>query len=77
MSPFSCGIKWVNMAELRQSNRESIANEPNERKRLMDAQNEYYDKSKGKDNNSKFMIFKEVAKKYGYNEDYFITKVTI
>lgn len=77
MSPFGCGIKWVDRTDLHSYVREAMANESKERKNLQDAKDEFYERSKGKSNNEKVIIFKEVAKKYGYYEDYFITKVTI
>lgn len=74
---WSCLSGWtpISRGELHEMVRASIANEPKERQRLNDAQKEFYDRTKGVSQNEKHKIFKEVADKYGYREEYFIDKV--
>lgn len=75
---WSCLSGWtpISRKALHEIVKTSIANEPKERNRLKDAQNEFYERTKGVSQKEKYKIFKEVANKYGYREEYFINNVT-
>lgn len=53
----------------------SVIDRHNEVQKLIDAQNEFYSKSKGLNQHLKHIVFKAIAKKYGYREDWFIDKI--
>ncbi len=77
---WSCLSGWrpISRANLDQMVRDAIANEPKERQHLRDAISEYNDRANGvTDVKERFRIMKEVAKKYHYNEDYFMDRVNI
>lgn len=75
---WSCLSGWtlISRGALHEMVRTSIANEPKERERLNNAQKEFYNRTKEVSQNEKHKIFKEVANKYGYREEYFIDKVS-
>ena len=58
--------------------RESIANEPKERKRLWNAIDVFNERAKGvTDTKQRVRIMKEVAEQFGYNEEYFMEKINL
>lgn len=76
-NPF-IGCNFISRGDLRRMVQSAIANEPKERERLRNAQNEFYKRTSGvTDTKRRILIFKEVAEKYGYREEYFITTIHI
>ena len=77
---WSCLAGWqpISRGDLKEMVRESIANEPKERKRLWNAIDEFDNRAKGvSDTKHRVKIMKEVAEKYGYNEEYFMEKINL
>lgn len=76
---WSCLSGWspISRSDLNEMVRTSIANEPKVRQRLWDAIDEFDNKAKGLDTKGRVRVMKEVAEKYGYNEEYFMSKINL
>lgn len=72
------GATFITRADLTQMVRDSYKYDRELKERLVNAVNEYKKRTANvSDNNRRFLIFKEVAAKYEFREQWFLTKVSI
>lgn len=72
------GWNIISRRDLHEMTRQSFRNEREEREKIKKAWCEFHERTnKVTDTKRKFTILKEVAAKYHFNEDWFMTQVNI